>query len=1018
MSQDPKKSSNKLNDQSLEVEGFQPQNLSKNKAIDNYVIGKTIGEGTFGKVRAGTHILTGDKVAVKILEKDRISDVADVERVSREIHILKLTRHHNIIQLYEIIETKKLLYLIMEYADGGELFDYIVNSSKIDEREACHIFQQIISGIEYIHKLNVVHRDMKPENLLIDNKKTIKIVDFGLSNTFKKEELLKTACGSPCYAAPEMIAGKKYYGPKSDIWSCGVILYALVCGFLPFEDNNTAALYKKIMDGEYVVPDFISKEAQDIIVKILNTDPEKRLSVEEIKNHAWFKTSVPVYLSEGLIIGYNRIPIQNKILSLMTNQGFDPKYIQRCIDANKHNHCTTTYYIFLKKLKLIDKLEVIKEKICNTKEEHEEEKGNIDNDPTANIIDSYLMDDISDRSFCKMNNSKKEDLTKDLETEKVDLIYKAISHNLERSRLANNKQFQTENKNYDNTKITLNLDNTYNNCNEISQSQINYSNFKSNDNSFSKSYVHTLENTMNQGGENQEIYQDITRNNINELSFETNNPHNNSKLSNLAMEYMNNISGYDLLSEESNSIISNETDKEDTKGKPQKSTISETDSQKKIILNKKLLNYHRKTSKINTSVQHYNSKNNGSIKSRKHTLPTKGSRGSSNLPYKEKKKLQKCISQNFKEYQSSKSRSASRKYHGMPFTKSKKYTTSKNSKTNIGKMFNLAVSSCSKMLKKMKKGKSPGTSKTRAPTRCSPYKQNMSNISMYQPSFDPGFKKPSSNRNPGLHSKGRKCLINTTFSNDDKGKLAPKASTQKGEHKFSDKLQKEKKSFTNTKQDGIVNLYSKGKKNVAIMQAPTTVNNNACIIVNQSIVLQKNANKGLNLQTDSRHKGQVFTTFNSKKGSKDGTRSKSKKADSIKKKSPKVPLNQKHNNLLQMNGTILNIDKSRVLNSKTVRSQARTRNQNGVKSEFYSINPKTLQKRKNNIFSPNFNIAPSTGALPEQSRFMGSQVKINPAIYSTKDSYKKSESKSKEKKGKSKFRIKRSRKASFSGKRI
>jgi 5'-AMP-activated protein kinase, catalytic alpha subunit len=170
-------------------------------------------------VRAGTHVLTGDKVAVKILEKDRISDVADVERVSREIHILKLTRHPNIIQLYEIIETQKQLYLIMEYANGGELFDYIVNNSKIEEKEACHIFQQIISGIEYIHKLNVVHRDMKPENLLLDNEKTIKIVDFGLSNTFKEDEPLKTACGSPCYAAPEMIAGKVYDGTKADIWS-------------------------------------------------------------------------------------------------------------------------------------------------------------------------------------------------------------------------------------------------------------------------------------------------------------------------------------------------------------------------------------------------------------------------------------------------------------------------------------------------------------------------------------------------------------------------------------------------------------------------------------------------------------------------------------------------------------------------------------------------------------------------------------------------------------------------------
>lgn len=158
------------------------------------MIGKTIGEGTFGKVRVGTHVLTGDKVAVKFLEKDRISDVADVERVSREIHILKLTRHPNIIQLYEIIETTKQLYLIMEYADGGELFDYIVNNSRVKELEACRFFQQIISGIEYIHRLNVVHRDMKPENLLLDHDgKSVKIVDFGLSNTFKHDELLKTA---------------------------------------------------------------------------------------------------------------------------------------------------------------------------------------------------------------------------------------------------------------------------------------------------------------------------------------------------------------------------------------------------------------------------------------------------------------------------------------------------------------------------------------------------------------------------------------------------------------------------------------------------------------------------------------------------------------------------------------------------------------------------------------------------------------------------------------------------------
>lgn len=221
------------------------------RKIGQYILGKTIGEGTFGKVKIGMHILTKARVAVKILEKNKIIDVADYERVSREIHILKIVQHPQVVQLYEIIETPKKLYLIMEYASGGELFDYIVKHQKLSEKESCKFFQQIISGMEYMHRLNIVHRDLKPENLLLDYKKNIKIVDFGLSNTYVKDELLKTACGSPCYAAPEMIAGKKYDGTKVDTWSCGIILYALICGFLPFEDPDTTQLYKKILKGSF-----------------------------------------------------------------------------------------------------------------------------------------------------------------------------------------------------------------------------------------------------------------------------------------------------------------------------------------------------------------------------------------------------------------------------------------------------------------------------------------------------------------------------------------------------------------------------------------------------------------------------------------------------------------------------------------------------------------------------------------------------------------------------------------------
>lgn len=153
----------------------------------------------------------------------------------------------------------------MEYASGGELFEYIVKRKKLKEQEACKFFQQIISGIEYIHKSGICHRDLKPENLLLDDQSNIKIVDFGLSNTYAPQQTLKTACGSPCYAAPEMIAGKRYHGLGSDIWSCGIILYAMTCGYLPFEDPNTNKLYKKILACDYLIPGFISAQNKDLI---------------------------------------------------------------------------------------------------------------------------------------------------------------------------------------------------------------------------------------------------------------------------------------------------------------------------------------------------------------------------------------------------------------------------------------------------------------------------------------------------------------------------------------------------------------------------------------------------------------------------------------------------------------------------------------------------------------------------------------------------------------------------------
>jgi 5'-AMP-activated protein kinase catalytic alpha subunit len=308
------------------------------------MVGKTIGEGTFGKVKLGHHILTSERVAIKILEKDKIKDPGDAERVSREIKILKQVRHIQIVQLYEIIETPKQFYLIMEYANGGELFDFIVHHGKVKETLACRLFLQMLSGLEYLHSLGISHRDLKPENLLLDDEMNVKIVDFGLSNIFRPGELLKTACGSPCYAAPEMIAGKRYDGSKSDLWSCGIILFALICGYLPFEDPNTANLYKKILVGEFKPAKWVSTEGKDLLKKILRVDPDMRPSISEIRSHPWAGISSFRFLPRICF------KVEENVMKCVAGLGLDENETKKHLENKKHNHFTATYYLLEKKM--------------------------------------------------------------------------------------------------------------------------------------------------------------------------------------------------------------------------------------------------------------------------------------------------------------------------------------------------------------------------------------------------------------------------------------------------------------------------------------------------------------------------------------------------------------------------------------------------------------------------------------------------------------------------------------------
>lgn len=270
------------------------------KQIGEYRMMRDLGEGTFGKVKLGIHVRTKQKVAIKILERKKIAMMSDQGRVDREIKILHEVKHRNIIKLYEVIETSYAKYLIMEYAEGGELFDYIVSKNRLGEKEAAFFYYQLIQGIEFLHERKIAHRDLKPENLLLDKEcKVIKIVDFGLSNIYKDSKtgediLLSTACGSPCYAAPEMVDGKKYVGYTVDVWSSGITLFAMICGYLPFEENETALLYQKILKGYYEIPSFLTIEAVKMIKGLLTVDPKKRLTFEEIKKEQWIQQGIPV----------------------------------------------------------------------------------------------------------------------------------------------------------------------------------------------------------------------------------------------------------------------------------------------------------------------------------------------------------------------------------------------------------------------------------------------------------------------------------------------------------------------------------------------------------------------------------------------------------------------------------------------------------------------------------------------------------------------------------------------------
>jgi 5'-AMP-activated protein kinase, catalytic alpha subunit len=272
------------------------QQPANGQRLEDYLILEAIGKGSFGKVKRGVHIPSGQAVAIKILNRQKLKSANMDKKIRREIKILKLFRHPNVCRLYEVITTSTDIFLIMEHVDGGELYDYIVKQGRLREDAARYIFQQIVCALEYCHHFRVVHRDLKPENILLGANLQVKLIDFGLSNLMQDGDFLATSCGSPNYAAPEVISGKLYHGPEVDVWSCGVIMYALLCGCLPFDEETIPLLFSKIKKGKYIIPPHVTAGARALLDQVLAVDPLVRLTVPQIRDNQWFNINIPLHL--------------------------------------------------------------------------------------------------------------------------------------------------------------------------------------------------------------------------------------------------------------------------------------------------------------------------------------------------------------------------------------------------------------------------------------------------------------------------------------------------------------------------------------------------------------------------------------------------------------------------------------------------------------------------------------------------------------------------------------------------
>ncbi|XP_047308968.1 CBL-interacting serine/threonine-protein kinase 6 [Impatiens glandulifera] len=324
------------------VEKIDQCNVLKGK----YELGRQLGHGTFAKVYHARNLQNGKSVAMKVVGKEKIIKVGMMDQVKREISVMKMVEHPNIVELHEVMASKTKIYFAMELVRGGELFSKI-SKGRLREESARHYFQQLISAVDFCHSRGVYHRDLKPENLLLDDEGNLKVTDFGLSafaEHLRQDGLLHTTCGTPAYVAPEVIGKKGYDGAKADIWSCGVILFVLLAGYLPFQDDNVMAMYRKICKGDFKCPPWFSSESRRLITKLLDPNPNSRISIAKIMDSVWFKKSVPRVMKEKndelCKEGYEEM---NAFHIISLSEGFDlsPLFEEKRRDKEELRFATT-----------------------------------------------------------------------------------------------------------------------------------------------------------------------------------------------------------------------------------------------------------------------------------------------------------------------------------------------------------------------------------------------------------------------------------------------------------------------------------------------------------------------------------------------------------------------------------------------------------------------------------------------------------------------------------------------------